>query len=329
MLSPEDVTALQGRLAAADAEFTAMILSDGSSDAPLERLELGDHGSILLVDDVLRLPVLMRDELENLRPALEVRRTSPLILSPPPMTEPPAAWPDVDAFAVTRARGDATVFLATPDSVPLLAARVAGSGRVLALTAGLNHWARDWLAWERWPEFVAGLVNYIAVTNPSSVQLNTGAQASSHRWLEVDTGAGSLASSALDARLVPPTGTVRPLSLTPNAPGRFGARVIADQIGRYTLVWTGDAGLQRHVFVRSPEREIVPAGPPVAQELVERGALRPWDKAIADELARRMSVRKTLIILALTSLMLIIAAERLPMSSLKSSLASLLSRHRG
>ncbi len=252
MLSAGDLAELEARLQANELDFIAMILSDGRTQAPLSRIALGDSGSLLMIDDVLQLPVLMRKEVESLRPALMSGRTTPIVLSAPPFAGLPEDWPALDAYLVTRARPEATVMLAAGRSEPLFAAWTAGAGRVVVLTGGLNQWASEWLMWPQWPELVSGLMNFIAVTDSDMLRFDIGYEQSNRLSILVDTGSARNMSDPLLAQLVRSTGPPMDISLAPVAPGRYRASVSADQAGQYTLVWEDDAGNHRHSFILKP-----------------------------------------------------------------------------
>ena len=314
MLTSRDLEELQVRLRAEDLEFTAMIVSDGQSDAPLSRVELSDRATLLVVDDVLRLPVLMRDEVETLRAAVVTDRTIPVVLSVPPVAGLPADWPPLDSYLVTRARPEATVMLAGDHGEPLFTAWTAGGGRVVALTGGLNQWATDWLAWPRWPELAAGLVNYIAVTNSGSARPDIKREASNRLSIAVDTGDVQDMVDTLRARLVPPAGPPAEVSLVPEAPGRYRESVTVDQIGQYTLAWEDEAGIHRHSFVRRIERARALAEEPFARGYVNDALLEEWNENSAAKLVRPTSFKSILIAAALVLLLTIIAVERVPFS---------------
>lgn len=317
MLAPEDLAELETGLKDGDFEFIAMIISDGRTEAPLSRIEIGDRGLLLMIDDVLRLPELMRDEVESLRPALVNDRTSPIVLSAPPVSGLPVNWPALDAYVVTRARPEANVILSAEGGEPLLAAWTAGAGRVLALTGGLNQWAADWLTWPQWPELAAGLMNYIAVTDRGLVRVSIEQQPANRISVLVDTGSAREMSASLPARLVPPLGPPVEISLTPDAPGRYRASMMVDQVGQYTLVWDSGGGVQRYNFVQRPEREAARQGEPLARRLVAQGLLKPWRDDSVNELARPASFKTALAALSLVLLLLTIAAERVPLSRLR------------
>ncbi len=316
ILSPRDMQELQVRLRDENLDITAMIVSDGQTDTPLSRVELSDRTRILMINDVLRLPVLMRNEVENLRAAVVTDRTIPVVHSAPPISGLPPDWPPLDSYLVTRARPEAKVMLAGDQGEPLFAAWAAGAGRVVALTGGLNQWATDWLKWPHWPELAAGLVNYIAVTDSGLARPDIEHEASNRLSIMLDTGDAQDMLDSLPARLVPPAGPPAEVLLTPSAPGRYRASVPVDQAGQYALAWEDEDGVHRHYFVSEMESARVPAGGPVARHFVDDGLLEEWSENSAAKLVRPVSFKSVLIALALVMLLATIAAERIPTSRL-------------
>ena len=195
---------------------------------------------------------------------------------------------------------------------PLLAAWTAGAGRVVTLTGGLNQWATDWLEWSHWPVLAAGLVNYIAVTDAGSTKLHTAHESSNRLSIVLDTGDVQEMPDSWRVRLVPPAGPQAEVALIPEAPGRYQASVGVDQAGQYSLVWESDAGVQRHSFVYRLESNRTLAAEPIARRFLEDGLLEEWNEKSAAQLVQPLSLKSTLIMLALAFLLITIAAERAP-----------------
>ena len=314
MLSAMDLDELQVRLRATDLEFTAMIVSDTGSDTPLSRVELSDRASLLIIDDVLRLPVLMRNEVETLRASVVNDRTIPVELSALPFSGTLLNWPPLDSYLVTRARPEATVMLAGEDGEPLIAAWAAGAGRVVTLTGGLNRWANDWLRSPQWPDFAAGLINYIAVTDSGLARPKIEHASSNRLSIMVDTGDAQDMPDSVRARLVPPAGPPVDVSLVPQAPGHYGASVTADQAGQYTLAWEDHKGVYRHSFANRSDGIRNLGGEPLARRYVNDGLLEEWNANSAATLVRPVSVKSMLIALAFLLLLVTIVGERVPIS---------------
>jgi Ca-activated chloride channel family protein len=311
-LATDDIPQLQAWLDATNVEFTALVLSDDGGDVPLARLPLNEKASILAVDEVMRLPVLMRDALESLRAPVHTETSVPAVVSPLPMADFPGNTPPLESYVVTRARPEAVVMLTGERGEPLAATWVAGTGRVLTLAGGLNQWAVEWMRWDRWPDLVAGLINHIAVTEPASATHRMEYDAQGNVSLVIDTGAIATTQDSLRVRLIPPAGAVEEVALVPDAPGRYRATVPSSLEGQFTLTWEDEDGIHRHSSVRRDDRTRVSTESRLAQRLVEDGLLEEWRGDIAANLAPPTSYRWALLALALGLLMVTIAAERVP-----------------
>ena len=312
MLSDADIGSLEAGLAAEEFELAAMIMLDGSDSVPLSRSALGDRGSILYVDDVMQLPVLMRDELEDRRAALETTRIAPSVSAPLPMASPPASWPAVDAYLLTRSRPEATVMLVADREDPILSTWTVGAGRVVAITSGLGRWASDWFTWDQWPDFAAGLVNHVAVTNANAVRLDE----EHRRSFLIELGRRDEVRRTA-AQLVMPNGSLQTVPLVPVAPGMYEAGIEADAGSRYALVWEDADGLHRHSFVGGQGRDLAQSARADARQFVERGLLSEWTDERESIVSARMPAKQVLVAAVLFGLLFVIAAERVPLSQVR------------
>ena len=311
MLSDADVVELSDRFADSDVHLIAMVITSQAMTAPLSRVEATDRISVLLIDDVLQLPTLMRDEVESHRPAVVRERTIPEAESPTVIDDVDSGWPALDAYALTRSRPEAQVFLKSPKGDPLLARWNVGAGRVAVLTGGLDAWAKDWLAWDDWPLFVSGLLSSVAVGNADRSRVAVEYLDNNVSAILVDIGRGSGEPSR--AMLVPPSGAVAELELQWVAPGRYRAATPLTGPGEYTFIWADDESLSRHRFVSQQLSASAATGRPGARHFVESGLLREWTSETASELVTTKSYKATLALLALLVFLTTVAAERVPL----------------
>lgn len=298
MLADEDVGNLERRLAESDIELIAIVVDPDAATGRFERIEASERAEILVIDDVMRLPVLMRAELESRREPVVTNKTTPLLTQTIPFFDA-TSWPSLDAYIVTRPRIGARIMLSSPGGDPLMASTNAGAGRVVALTGGLGQWAPEWLAWNRWPGFAAGLASYVAVRSPQSTGLmrTDGAL----RFDAVNT--------PVNAMLLRPDGTMVEFEPSLAAPRRYELAAPPTRAGKYSLIWESDDQLNRFSFVKRPEP--VPAGQPAAGRYVEQGLLREWTSSEA--LLPRSSARRILLLFAIAVLLLTITLERVPL----------------
>ncbi len=211
--------------------------------------------------------------------------------------------------------------LATDRQDPILATWTVGTGRVMALTSGLNSWAKDWLTWERWPDLAAGLVNHVAVSDQGGARLDGDeSRAGQQVWL-VERGPRDVVE-ATSAQLVLPNGSLRTIPLRPEAPGVYRAEVEPDIGGRYTLVWEDDDGLHRHSFIDGRDRDPDPSAQSTARRFVEMGLVREWSDRWVGDLSGGVPMKKLLVAAVLFGLLFVMVAERVPISEIRRLLLS-------
>ena len=108
MLSEQDIEELSRLSAEKDLEFIAMIIAAETATTPLLPESSEDRLKILIVDDILRMPVLMREEIESRRPAVVQQRVHPVAGTLTMPGDVATDWPALNAYALTRARPEAT-----------------------------------------------------------------------------------------------------------------------------------------------------------------------------------------------------------------------------
>lgn len=303
MLKDEDIEDLERPLANNDVELVVIIVSEEDATERLSGIGSHERATVLLVDDILRLPQLMRGELESRRPAVVQETAVPVVREAVPFIDTDH-WPPLDAYLVTRPRPAATVHLQSPGGEALLASWNAGAGRVIALPAGLQQWAGEWLGWSQWPEFAAGLASYVAVRNT--------------RLVQVTENDGRLAFDAVgevphDTLIIQPNGDE--VSLAPElvAPRRFQFEHRLSRPGMYALIWESGMSMNRFNFVNPARSQPISVGDPVARKYVHEGLLLEWTAASAESFLPPVSRRSVLLILALAVFLFTIIVERVPL----------------
>lgn len=312
MLAATDIVALEAALAHSDVEFIAMLLSqDEGKQQPLARIATDGNVTLLRVDDVLRLPVLMRQQVEARRPALVQEATQPVPNPAAGFRGLPAAWPAVDGYLVTRARPGVDVFLKSGDGEPLLAAWTAGAGRVLAATPGLGSLAGNWLTWEQWPALAAALVEHVIVREPAQVRIEREGQAGAPA-LTFDTG-----NTAAPRRVLVAESGAAPVEVVaiPSAPGLYRIPLEHTQRGALTVIWESADGIFRQAVAAAPLRHNAATAEPVARRFAAAGLLEEWpDNSTLPQSLRDaqlpMSIQRSLIATALLLFIMLLAAER-------------------
>jgi Mg-chelatase subunit ChlD len=314
----EALASIRERMEAEEIDLLAIAIGTDVDLSLLERLVPRSGGRLLRVEDELLVPRLAQAELgrELERARLELVR--PIESVSLPFALRVESWPELEGYAVTRARSSATVFLGADSGDPLLAADWAGIGRVAVLTAGLGAWAERWLAWEQWDRFAGGLVGWLA-RPASNSRVYVGAR-------DVPAGLG-VTIDALDAAgswstepiavvgVVAPGGASQSLEVPAIAPGRFEATLATPVPGLYAIsVRVGGDSVRRSAW-RSADRELDSA-------FESRDSIAAWEELglvtvwrgdapppALDPAARKVGVRPALLWIALLSWLALIGAE--------------------
>ncbi|MEX2495688.1 MAG: vWA domain-containing protein [Woeseia sp.] len=311
-LAAEDVAALEAALDGSDVELIAMLLSDGDSEQSLSRMAASGKAALLSIDDVLQLPLLMRQQVEARRPALQREVTQPLRQSGAAFRELPLDWPALDAYLVTRPRPEARVILRSPRGEPLLAEWSSGAGRVVAATAGLGDWAANWFTWELWPSVATALVEHVIVRESPRVRIIRETQDGDAPALVLDTGQSAPPRRVLVVPADGPPATVSPIAA---APGLYRVPLDVSHRQAFTVVWENADGLFRQVIPASSTTQLSSLGEPEARRLVAAGLLEEWAAGTAlppsiHDLRPPIPWRQVVTAAALLFFLLVLVAER-------------------
>jgi len=306
-----DLQQLDELLRGTDTELVAMILDGGtpSGVSGLGKIVATNGGRVMRVDDVLRLPALMRQEVESRRPALIAEKTRPGVLSPSAWLPDDVDWPTIDSYLLTRPREGARVHLVSQRGDVLIASMTAGAGKILVVTSGFSGWAENWLRWDRWPDFAADLTGYLAVRDASDFQVSV---------QPMDNGSATLRVALADtqlpdhfgATLVNPSGNIESVDLQARGPGELTAMLELDKAGQYVVVVAADDTSRRYRFLHRPGSGRIHDEPPIARTWVDEGLLRLWEPGALRQLAPAFDWRRWLVGLALLLFLSTLAAER-------------------
>jgi hypothetical protein len=272
-------------------EITALAIGADARVDALRKLVEPARGAVLRVAEVAELPQFMRASIDARRAAIVRGAVEPLVTLTPPFQFVSTAWPAVQAYALTRRRDDAQTWLRTASGDPLLAGRVAGYGRVAALTAGAGAWAPAWPRWTRFGNFAAGLLTWVSGAGGAadiSIRIDATAPdiaadidvSEASGWRDTTMPAVTLQNSA---------GDDLPVVTEKTGPGRYRARSASTATGLLRLAVTIDSTTASKSFLRhaSAERPGLGLGDSIAA-LQQAGLLRPWpDGGVAALPARR------------------------------------------
>lgn len=267
--------ALSRMLAQDSIRLVVIAIGADANLAALERLSALTGAQILRVGEVAQLPRFARAALEERRGRVELGPSpvSERLPTPFPVAQ---AWPAVTGYAVTRARRQATIYLASGRGDPLLAAMLAGSGRVVALPAGLGEWARGWARSPDWPRLAGGLIEWVsrraddpqlsvaAADGPGSIAVQA-ELAESGGW----SGLGRIA-----LWVTRPDGTTQVLDAPAAAPGRYVQSLVAAQPGLYTVAAASGAARTTRYIIHEERQESRDFGTnPALRAAIARGRL--------------------------------------------------------
>jgi len=313
----EDLASMGQRLVDTGVSLIALVVSGNREVADLEALADINDGVLLRIDDVARLPSLMRAEVGTRRSAWRPGPVVPRPVAALPFLGAAEEWPPLEGLALTTLRPGARAYLQTDDGDPLLAEHRIGLARVVALPGGLGGWARRWLTWPRWGRFAGGLVAWtgtgvrsplVGVTvqdQPEGIVIRLDAVDESFAW---DVNASATTTVA------DPLGQTRSVRLDQTAPGRFEGVVPATQPGRHTwVVRIGNRSISG-ALVRGERSERAAARAPLAETRGGFDAAIPWSPEAVLRTSRNTAmtpIRSNLTICALVILIVLFAHERI------------------
>jgi Mg-chelatase subunit ChlD len=273
--------ALRRRLEESRIEVVALAIGPDADASALTRLTSPGSGLVLRVGEAAELPRAMSTGLERRRARIErgeievePREDLPLFAGAG------VTWPEVAAYAVTRPRPEASMWLRSGQGDPVIAGWQNGAGRVVAITSGLGGWTPRWLKWSAWPDLAGGLADWVSGSPGAGRMSLVVSDAPDGLVVETDLQADGRWAAAPRATLsvVTPGGRSQSIALRPVAPGRLGATVPTVEPGAYTLVASGPAGTQRVLHLRDDRAEQDGWGEsPEVERWVSDGLVQRWD----------------------------------------------------
>jgi hypothetical protein len=288
-IGAESLGTLPERLAAERVEIVALAIGADADAAALAALTRRSAGGVLEVGEAAQLPVLMRSGIDRLRMPVEADAAVAPVRSAFGPFAAGSKVPPLAAHAVLRVREGATVAIESARGDPLLALGSIGLGRVAAVATGFEAGAPEWLAWVRWPELAAALLESVRPRQHApGLNLRVIAQGPRH-LLELDHAAGDDWAPAASATLavVGPGGRTRQLPMRPVAPGRYRAELAAALPGLHHYAASAGAGRASLTVARRAPRELEANG--VASDWADwiaAGWVRPYSATVLAPSAR-------------------------------------------
>ncbi|MFD0869872.1 MULTISPECIES: VWA domain-containing protein [Paenibacillus] len=215
--------------------LSTVAIGDGADTQLLERLANLAKGRYYFTNDQSTVPAIFSRE------AVMVSRT--YIVDQPfaPIVGQAADWsslfrngvPMVQAYIAATPKETAEVALMSPEPDPLLARWQYGSGRTVAWTSDVTgRWAKDWIAWEGFPEAMSQIIKWtFPQFNSSPLEISTQLRGSQ---LALDVKSlmpdfqGELKATITDEAL-----EAQEVSLHPVIPGQYTGQFPVTRPGAY------------------------------------------------------------------------------------------------
>ena len=315
-----DLTSIRKRIVESSIEAIMLAVGGDADLTGLQRLVQGTSGKVLQIDDIARLPMLMRSEVEQRRSSIATGPTQPVQPNNIPfLREVGYSWPALQGYSVTRIAQGSNLLLQAPNGDPLLAERTAGSGRVLAFLPGIGAWTQDWTDWPYWHEFVGEMVAWSAglQINPRlHIQHQSRAGQIKLQLELLSTDGEWLHQKAVNLTVTDPAGRVQTLVAEPVAAGRYRVEISAALKGLYQVNASSGELRLYYPLVHQPVGEFT--RPLQVASALQRAvaAGRVAKRSLADKLvtdlpaSRSGGSRTALILLAMLLYLLVIVRER-------------------
>jgi hypothetical protein len=248
-IADDELATLARSLPTASAKILALLIDAEPGQDDLARLVDSSGGQAVAVGNLLRLPSLMRSQLEEIRPAFVPGPIGARTVDSVSWL-PFAAWPPVGGYLLTRPKSHAVVHLESVKGDPLIASASAGAGAVVAVTSGFSGWAREWLRSGDWPALAGALTRRLATRDVSPFELAIDLD---RQLLTIAVHADQSANLPV-ASLTTPPGVTVPVELDRHAPGQLAGHLPLDTGGTYLAVaGTASESMRRRFIYHPPD----------------------------------------------------------------------------
>jgi len=148
--------------------------------------------------------------------------------------------PKLDGYVLTGPKGGlAQTLIAGPESDPICAAWQAGLGRVVAFTSSVDsRWAAQWLQWGGFENFWKQAVDWVGKPAQSSdceVFADIQGRDVTVNVEAVDRQGQFVQFANIDAQIITPNASVKPLELVQTGPGQYRGNFRAVASGSYVV----------------------------------------------------------------------------------------------
>jgi Mg-chelatase subunit ChlD/uncharacterized membrane protein len=153
--------------------------------------------------------------------------------------------PPLYGYVATSPKDAAQTILVSDQDDPILAAWQYGLGKAVAFTSdATGRWARNWIDWEKFPQFWGQIVRYtIGDPNASALSVSVDQQGDTAQVI-VDaraTNGDYLNGYTLNGNIVAPDGSAEPIELQQTAPGRYEGSFQPRDQGAYVIGVAGQS----------------------------------------------------------------------------------------
>lgn len=234
----QDIQTIEKKILTEKIDIVSLAIGNKVNIKGLERLTQLNNGKLLRVNKIAELPFLMRKEIEQRQIQKQSGEIKVDQINALPFMENQSPWPNLLEYLEVKPKQKSNVYLCSEKGDPLLIMQFAGTGKVIALPAGLSHWATPWLKWPHWTEFTEGLINWAGLNSQyapmdisiqktaENLSIHVDALSSNLNWNTVNSG---------ELILTDPDGLVSQHLLQLTAPGKYLAQVSTPKKGTYTL----------------------------------------------------------------------------------------------
>lgn len=253
-----------------DAGITLSTVAAGSGSAPfLEKLAQAGGGRYYPAANMEDVPqIFVQETIKAVGSFIVEQPFVPTLTGDSPILRGlTGGWPTLYGYNGTQLKPTAREILRSAEGDPVLAQWQYGLGRAVAWTSDAKgKWGRDLVRWDQFGRFAAQLVGWaVPAKDPGLLDAEAriaGLQAVVTAKLN-DAKGQPRTDATVEATLVAPDGTARPISLKQVAPGQYQASLPSPATGTYLLQVAAAQGSQP--IAQSTVGLVVPYSPEYRQ----------------------------------------------------------------
>jgi Mg-chelatase subunit ChlD len=179
------------------------------------------------------------------RSYIEEHKFFPKQVSSSPLLNGITEAPPLYGYVATSPKDAAQTILVSDQADPILAAWQYGLGKAVAFTSdATGRWGKQWIAWEKFPQFWGQIVRYtIGDPNASALSVSVDQQGDTAKVIvdARDANGDYLNGYTLNGNIVQPDGSAHSLELQQVAPGRYEGSFQPRDQGAYVIGVAGQS----------------------------------------------------------------------------------------